>query len=789
MGERPGTTSAMTQNPQRHANNSQYHSSPYRYQDSRAPPGSPQQLRWQGNHCQDALSLSKNPGNAQAPLRRSNRRPMNAIEEQYGPKKKKAKSAAEHHSQIQSHHDLQAPENALPQNNTEWKIAKYRINPKRAFNKKLKASNRDQACTFQEIGEGLNFSCQAGMYELLRRAACTFYANFNRAGLSCFPTIHTDLDASIVQVTFRLKTYGGQISYSLDMYHTNSSIRLSGRNQQKFVELDWPKITGIIKEINDLRPTTDPETLNHNIKKCLEHILANSTKPPAQVTNKPAAIQDNSSYAPPYAQVALQQSTVRAPPCAMGGTEMMATSPEQTRHLDHGPHDESRSLNGKQDEELAGQNHIQENTTPTRGVINPATAVTMRASRTTPQQLRWQGGSLENAQAYLSPNPGEASRTYTTPEPLAVPPTYSGRQILPVASPQQLRWQGSDPVPVSETLPQNADSYRDTEQVHPWVTSHQDRLCQSCDELRQLLNLKDREMEQMQKKLKQQEKALNQRERELQAKSLQYANSRAHIEALENQLKQTQESNRILNDRLAATQHAPPPPERPSSNQAMPSPEPLMEQRLRTMEQQLQDMKIKHMEEKLTQFESRLNSLSSQPQNTGTHSHSQSVDDRGCQRHLPSNLGGRGVTQLQYQNPEQSPYIPQMRHETDFDPNLVRAAGSMRHPLFPMQTGLPLFYSQYTPPGYTQVRPNFPTTSASQAHTRLHFPTPNQVRPTPKQAGPNQHNVDTRRDIQQNHQEQRATTDMPKHREALNILTPPTISTHQQQPQDTERRE
>ena len=165
------------------------------------------------------------------------------------------------------------------------------------------------------------------------------------------------------------------------------------------------------------------------------------------------------------------------------------------------------------------------------------------------------------------------------------------------------------------------------------------------------------------------------------------------------------------------------------------------------------------------------------------------ADDRYCRWHLPSNLGGRGVTQLQYQNPEQSPYIPQMRHETDFDPNLVRAAGSMRHPLFPMQTGLPLFYSQYTPPGYTQVRPNFPTTSASQAHTRLHFPTPNQVRPTPKQAGPNQHNVDTRRDIQQNHQEQRATTDMPKHREALNILTPPTISTHQQQPQDTERRE
>ena len=166
------------------------------------------------------------------------------------------------------------PEAMIPNDIVQYKSTKYNLKPAKALHKKLQATSRDELCLVESDGQGVNLHCQAGLYELFRRAACHYYGSFKNAGLYVNVLIQRDKQEAIVQVTFRAMNLSGQTSYLVDLYHTSSLVRISGRGQKKFFEDDWNKLDQIIMDINQVRRATDPQTLNTNIQRCLIESLA-----------------------------------------------------------------------------------------------------------------------------------------------------------------------------------------------------------------------------------------------------------------------------------------------------------------------------------------------------------------------------------------------------------------------------------------------------------------------------------------------------------------------------------
>ena len=488
----------------------------------------------------------------------------------------------------QDRHVHNVPEALLPQDTTNWKTTKYRINQKKALSKKWRASNRDEPCTYEETGEGLNVVCQAGLYELFRRAACQYYKHFNKAGLLVLATVQQDQDSSIVQVTFRVKTYGGQVAYTLDLYHTNSSIRLTGRNQHKFEENDWPQIVEIIQEMNEVRPAIDPETLNHDIRRCLEYILSNSTKPPQQQ----GKIQETATT------LKTGQTILGLPP----GESSVRTAEWITTGTFR-PHQHERTLKTA--------------TMPMTGWTTPGlppgesmaqsaeriTAGPLPIKRTTETALyntATPHHTITNAEAADADS--ETTIAYSAPgSPQSVHATghtenqegRTTRNQTPQRSPYRSR--------AGETAGTNDPRPSDNFILHH---SHEDNFCANCEDANRALEDKERQLDNMQRKLKLQEKALAQREKDLQTKGLQYANSKAHIAALESQIAQLQETNRLLSVRLDQTSvySAPTPPQ-----QQPPQPNPSMEERLAALEGKVRDMKLQQLEDKILQLQQERN--------------------------------------------------------------------------------------------------------------------------------------------------------------------------------------
>ena len=164
------------------------------------------------------------------------------------------------------------PEDLLPPAITDSKTRRYKINPEKALDKKLLASNRDKLYHVEKDGGGINITCQVGLFELLRKAACFYYSNFKTAGLTVEACVHRDSDTAVIQCTFKLKTYSGQVSYVVDLYHTSSKIRISGRHFAKFFESDWHRLGELIQDFCEYS-SQDAHSINSSMRHCLEEAI------------------------------------------------------------------------------------------------------------------------------------------------------------------------------------------------------------------------------------------------------------------------------------------------------------------------------------------------------------------------------------------------------------------------------------------------------------------------------------------------------------------------------------
>ena len=169
------------------------------------------------------------------------------------------------------------PESLLPSDITSFKTKRYKINHEKALTKKLSASNQNELYVCEKVGDGVNIHFQAGLFEFFRMAACRYYSDFHVTGLAIEVLIQLDKESAIVQSTFRAKAFSGHTSYLLDVYHTSSSIRISGRSQARFFDQDWHCIGDLISEMES--NSVDATSTNSVMKQCLEAAISEMKKP------------------------------------------------------------------------------------------------------------------------------------------------------------------------------------------------------------------------------------------------------------------------------------------------------------------------------------------------------------------------------------------------------------------------------------------------------------------------------------------------------------------------------
>ena len=117
-------------------------------------------------------------------------------------------------------------------------------------------------------GKNLVMYCQAGLYELLRKAAIAYYANFKSHQFEGKTTCLREKGSGLlVQSTHRIRNGGGgYTSYTINLYHTRTTTLVNGKGTDNFIDTDLPSIMAIIQDC----ASTNPQILNEHLKTCLQ---------------------------------------------------------------------------------------------------------------------------------------------------------------------------------------------------------------------------------------------------------------------------------------------------------------------------------------------------------------------------------------------------------------------------------------------------------------------------------------------------------------------------------------
>ena len=167
------------------------------------------------------------------------------------------------------------PEDILPPEKVRYKKVGYTLDKTKALKKKLQATQRLFTYTIDKIDKSnITISCQAGLYELFRRAICIYFTHMEDELIQTIAEIHHDREGNIVQDSFKItKVPDNKCEYTISLYHTTSTVMVNGKNYSTFLDKDWQEIAAIIHEINQLNQFTDIEALNDTIQKCLSEVL------------------------------------------------------------------------------------------------------------------------------------------------------------------------------------------------------------------------------------------------------------------------------------------------------------------------------------------------------------------------------------------------------------------------------------------------------------------------------------------------------------------------------------
>jgi len=146
-------------------------------------------------------------------------------------------------------------------------VRDFEINPEKSL-QKLQSRADSSDIVLEKTGGGLILKLNAGVYQLIKSAAHHFYTRETQQH-TC--TIIPVKDKKGYQVETKYKISNGKINmYTFNLYHTRCSCLINGKNEEYFIETDFPKIIDLVEEkltINNLTMT--------DFKNCVKEALQN----------------------------------------------------------------------------------------------------------------------------------------------------------------------------------------------------------------------------------------------------------------------------------------------------------------------------------------------------------------------------------------------------------------------------------------------------------------------------------------------------------------------------------
>ena len=126
-------------------------------------------------------------------------------------------------------------ENAAETGIIDRQSRNYKLNKQKSQQKKDEATERANIQIVKKRG-GLRVIFNAIIYELIKKSADKYYAS-----KECKIVPVLEKEDNLVETQFKMKS-GGQDSYTLNMYHTNYTCFVNGKQPTQFLEEDLPSI-------------------------------------------------------------------------------------------------------------------------------------------------------------------------------------------------------------------------------------------------------------------------------------------------------------------------------------------------------------------------------------------------------------------------------------------------------------------------------------------------------------------------------------------------------------------
>ena len=147
------------------------------------------------------------------------------------------------------------------------------LNVDRTLLKQLQATKRDTLVEYTTTGGGITGVADAASYELIKNAILHYYENYpGDQGEAC---INRDVDKKgrVLALVIRVMNVDSLHVYTLNAYHTRCSFLVNGKQVDKFMNDDLPKIHDLIRTVVLNGKGVNLKSLNQALEFQLKRLL------------------------------------------------------------------------------------------------------------------------------------------------------------------------------------------------------------------------------------------------------------------------------------------------------------------------------------------------------------------------------------------------------------------------------------------------------------------------------------------------------------------------------------
>lgn len=145
----------------------------------------------------------------------------------------------------------------------------YKLNERKAMEKKKTASYAGMFSII-ETGGGIKIEFNAGLYELLKSATERYFSLELNTDKKNKKILVTDKSGNFIETKY--KVFSGKFHYTLNMYHTQCSCLINGKNTHLFLGTDLPNILNSIESLlaENNCSVSDMNKMIRNMVECYE---------------------------------------------------------------------------------------------------------------------------------------------------------------------------------------------------------------------------------------------------------------------------------------------------------------------------------------------------------------------------------------------------------------------------------------------------------------------------------------------------------------------------------------